>query len=581
MNKQEKRMQQNLNSTIESLRVAGHTKAQIIEALDKQFAAQEQEDGTLLEVATALSLEDVKVNTSTLPHSSLRSISAAGLSSASELDSHMAVVSSKSGGGKLKASAIADEKEGSDNDFYIKPEDLVQDYEEPVQQLSEEQRKRVGSKDSESSTETIVGKTDGGSRSKARFSLGSKTATLGDRGRTASGPQVEHALAYVVYESIAKKAIAGQKISQAAGKIVEAFKAFPISSDAALEMRDRMGEIAVEAMRFRTTKRSLKAQKESDPDFLSQEYDAAHDALIIAARVEYAKMISSAMDVCLLGANKMPNVSYPTEGVDPNPNTGKEKEAKNNLLLLSNFLGRVAGASGSEEKKADLLDDSALLEKLEKKWGITKDAVTAIFAGSEAEDFDLEDQLSDIILPTVQAQLTQHMGELFYYPSLQTTHHYTINGIAENWAVSKDDWCDVMKINPETEERIRGKTPKYNKGTLPRSNDLDEMVKTVGQAQVGFAHMLPELALFGDEKYKEIMDGFLVNSAINNSKENGGKGRGEMIAGLQIDGTPIEKLSYKTKEFFEINYANPRESHLKRSSPAATATTEHEVDGGR
>lgn len=92
--------------------------------------------------------------------------------------------------------------------------------------------------------------------------------------------------------------------------------------------------------------------------------------------------------------------------------------------------------------------------------------------------------------------------------------------------------------------------------------------------------LLPSLQYFGEENYREIMNGFLTNSVINNSRENGGKGWGEMIAGLQIDGTPIEKLSYKTKEFFEINYANPRESHLKRSSPAATATTEHEVDGG-
>ena len=45
------------------------------------------------------------------------------------------------------------------------------------------------------------------------------------------------------------------------------------------------------------------------------------------------------------------------------------------------------------------------------------------------------------------------MSELFYYPSLQTTHHYAINGIEGDWAVSKEEWCDVMKINPETETK--------------------------------------------------------------------------------------------------------------------------------
>lgn len=577
-----KATQQKASDAMASLSAAGHTREQIIAAFNQYFPSQEQEDGGISEATATLSLEDAKVNTSEVIHSSLRSATAVGLNISSKRDSSMAVASSKSGG-KLteKASAVADEKEDGDNDFYIEPEDLVQDQEEPIQQLPQDQRKRGGSKDSESSTETIVGKAEKSTGPKARFSLGSKTATPGDRGRTAAGPQVEHVLAYVAYESIAKKAIAGQKISEAAGKMMEVFSSFPISSDAMLEMENKMGGIAQEAMRFRVAKRSLKAQKGANPNFLPEaDYDASHDALIIAARVEYAKMIASAMDVCLLGANKMPNVSYPTEGVDPNPNTGKEKEAKNNLLLLSNFLGRVAGASGSEEKKEDLLDDSALLEKLEKKWGITKDAVTAIFAGSEVEDFDLEDQLSGIVFPTVQAQLTQHMGELFYYPSLQTTHHYTINGIAGNWAVSKEEWCDVMKIDPETEQRIRGKTPRYNKGTLPRGNDLDEMVKTVGQAQVGFAHMLPELALFGDEKYKEIMDGFLANSVINNSRENGGKGWGEMVVGLTVEGDLLDKLSFKIKEVSNINYDNPKESHLKKSSSATAAELEHEAGGG-
>ncbi len=434
-------MQHNLNSTIESLQLAGHTKEQIIEALDKQFVVQEQEDGGISEVAAALSLEDVEVNTSQAIGSSLGNPKAVGLSSSS-LDDSLLV----GGGGKLKLSAIADVKEEADNDFYIEPEDLVQDVEEPVQQLSEEQRRRVGSKDSESSTETIVGKSEDTSKSKARFSLGSKMATPGDRGRTLAGPQVEHALAYVAYESIAKKAIAGQKISEAAGKMMEAFSSFPISEEAMLEMQERMSEIAQEAMRFRTTKRSLKAQKEANPNFLSEDdYRASHDALKIAARAEYAKMISSAMDVCLLGANKMPNVSYPTEGAterkeDKNPNTGKEKEAKNNLLLLSSFLGRTDKA----EERADLLGDSEFLEKLETKWGISKEQVNSIFDGSDTEDFDLEDQLSEIILPTVQAQLTQHMSELFYYPNLQQTYRYPIKVksgreefvIEKYWAVS-------------------------------------------------------------------------------------------------------------------------------------------------
>ena len=551
--------QQSANEIFENLRNSGYTKEQLMEAFNQQFPERRGEEESLSKEVADLSLEDIKL----------------GGVETSQLDS-----SSMTSG--MKSSA-ADKKET--NDFYIDPEDLLENDEEPLQQLPIDQRKRGTSKDSESSTETIVGEKGGSSRSKARFSLGTKTATLGDRGRTASGPQVEHALAYVVYESIAKKAISGQKISEAAGKIMEAFAAFPISEQAMEEMGDRMTEITQEAMRFRTAKRSLKAQKEDNPNFLPEDdYNASHDALKIAARAEYARMISSAMDTCLLGANKMPNVSYPTEGVDPNPNTGKEKEAKNNLLLLNSFLGRAV----QTQDGTDLLGDSEFIKTLEKKWGISEEQVNSIFVGSETEDFDLEDQLGDIILPVVQAQLTKHMGELFYYPSLQQTYRYPIKVksgreefvIEKDWAVSRDEWCDVMKIDPTTEERIKGKTPKYNKGTLPRSNDLDEMIKTVGQAQVGFAHMLPELAFFGKRSYRTIMEDFLTNSAINNSKENGGKGWNEMVAGLAVEGDPLTKLSTKIIENAEINYDNPRESCLKKANSSTKFATEHEAGGG-
>ena len=229
----------------------------------------------------------------------------------------------------------------------------------------------------------------------------------------------------------------------------------------------------------------------------------------------------------------------------------------------------------------ELLDDSSLLSKLQDKWGIEKEIITNLFTKSLGDDFDLEDELNETIFPIVQSQITQHMSELFYYPSLQTTHHYTIGGVEGDWAVSKEEWCDIMKINPETEERIRDKTPKYNRGTLPRSNNLDEMVKTVGQAQVAFAHMLPELALFGDAKYKEIMNHFLANSVINASRENAERSWGDMIQELDRDGTLLEKLLDKIAGVFKIDYQNPRESRLKSSIPTVTLATEHEIAGGR
>jgi hypothetical protein len=46
-----------------------------------------------------------------------------------------------------------------------------------------------------------------------------------------------------------------------------------------------------------------------------------------------------------------------------------------------------------------------------------------------------------------------------------------------------------------------------------------------------------------------------------------------------MDGTKIEKLSDEIEKIFIIDYANPRESYLKRADSASTLTREHEAGG--
>ena len=75
------------------------------------------------------------------------------------------------------------------------------------------------------------------------------------------------------------------------------------------------------------------------------------------------------------------------------------------------------------------------------------------------------------------------------------------------------------------------------------------------------------------------MDGFLANSVISNSRENGGKGWGDLVVRLPGDDDSLTKLSTKINEIFRIDYANPRESCLKRAKSAATLATEHEAGG--
>jgi hypothetical protein len=126
--------QQGANEIFENMRNSGYTREQLSQAFEQFFPAQEQEEGELLRAAADLSLEDVKVNTSEVASSSLRSATALGLS-VSGLDyNSMAVASNKSGGGKIigKSSAAADDKKEADNDFFIDPKDLVENSEEPI-----------------------------------------------------------------------------------------------------------------------------------------------------------------------------------------------------------------------------------------------------------------------------------------------------------------------------------------------------------------------------------------------------------------------------------------------------------------
>lgn len=85
-----------------------------------------------------------------------------------------------------------------------------------------------------------------------------------------------------------------------------------------------------------------------------------------------------------------------------------------------------------------------------------------------------------------------------------------------------------MKTVPETGERVPGK-PKYNQGTLPRSNNLDEMYKTVAQAQVAFSKMLPAFRHLSADRYEEITDEFLKQSVLQDSKLNRNRGWDQIV----------------------------------------------------
>ena len=144
----------------------------------------------------------------------------------------------------------------------------------------------------------------------------------------------------------------------------------------------------------------------------------------------------------------MQYANFPNEGVRPNPNTGSELVSKNRLALLSCVLERVweirnlldATDAKSQEKLRVWMGSfreylsQGRRKNLEQCWQIT---------GNQIEDL-LEGKLKidDIFTPTLQKQIANYIGQLFYYPRLKKTHHYTINAVTGDWSVSKKKWCD-------------------------------------------------------------------------------------------------------------------------------------------
>lgn len=125
----------------------------------------------------------------------------------------------------------------------------------------------------------------------------------------------------------------------------------------------------------------------------------------------------------------------------------------------------------------------------------------------------------------------------------------------ENWAVSQKIWAS--------------KSQKYNKGTLPRSNNLEEMYKTVAIAQVSFAHMMPSLSLLGQVTYTRIMDGFLEHAVLSDRSVDAS---GKVIKGWNTiinQHLHTEDTLYELKEhinsYSTVNYLSPKESYLSKS----------------
>ncbi len=422
------------------------------------------------------------------------------------------------------------------------------------------------SENSDSSTE-VHGKIEGNPSHKSVVSPSSgRFATTIERGRTAIGPQVEHATARVVYSRMVDQIIDRTTISKTRDALREAFSHLPISSDDLVEMGNVVETAAEKIARYKAERDKIKELRGRTD--LSFNPDVVNEVMVEGIKAMNAKTAAILIDYAVFAANKMLYANFPTEGVPANPNTGSEQTAKNRLALLSDVLERVGEIrdlsertdDGSQEKlqrKQKLFREYFSPKKqdnLEKHWGITKDQVDGLLTGTV--------EIDALFTQAVEDKITNYVGQLFYYPRLQAPQHYTINGVEGDWAVTKEDWCDVMKIDPETEQRISG-TPKYNSGTLPRSNDPEIMYDVAGRHLVAAFNAFRGLSRFGRENQEAMVDGFLEKSVLENSELNRNQGWEGLVdpkigRAIDLDSTKgeIEKvtiLGHKNRIFAAKN----------------------------
>ncbi len=246
---------------------------------------------------------------------------------------------------------------------------------------------------------------------------------------------------------------------------------------------------------------ALKKLEKTDPPHIKE-------ALITANRSKLASAIALIIDDCIFGANKMPYASLPTEGVDSNPNTGKERTAKNNLKLLSDFLLEIEEAKNLKlspdpekqqkwnEKIEELKQDKYLLSNLNKIWGIDNNQANNLIEGKVS---------ADSIFTAIQEKISKHISELFYYPSLTKTHEYSIDGEIKGWAVSEEDWDKVIE------------SKKYNKGTNPRSNDHEILGQLAGRHLVLIFNCFKGISTFDVDNQEIITQDLIEKSVLNDN----------------------------------------------------------------
>jgi hypothetical protein len=382
------------------------------------------------------------------------------------------------------------------------------------------------------------------------FNAQGEAITSGIRGRTDVGPQVEHPSAYVLFEQLAYSSIEGKKVSEIPQNLANNFGSLPLKQESIERMQTLSGEakelVPVEVRKIATRQirggnhilvakdylRELINNTRSKIDDSNQvryldEIDKGlnritseidthpiRQAIRLGNRANLAPVVKEIMDDCVFGANKMKYASLPTEGVPPNPNTGQEQHAKNDLLLLSDFIQdarSVVDLNASENDQLmqtlpeDLrvLDDIKTLETLQKKWNISSKAIERLLDTSTGKSFpERLDQLLQVKVDGVPKldDMVKYMETILTKPidgersqSVKAkigeilTNAEDIALFKEKWEISASDIGRLLNCskNPELLEGVKSqlKSQKHAATDLVEEENEEQLITKILQAQ--------------------------------------------------------------------------------------------------
>jgi hypothetical protein len=408
------------------------------------------------------------------------------------------------------------------------------------------------------------------------------------------GKDAEHGSAYVLFQELAYSSLEKGRMADGVSNLIESFSCLPLKQEAIVKIshiqegmppelapRERRKE-ATENLRSANylhqaqdyanalvANRRSQLTKEGTQPLLglsAQDEEVRLDNILNATsranreieirpiseairlgnRASLSPYVREITDECVFAAGNMVNASFPDEGVPKNPNTGQERWAKDDLVLLSNFMLKIRelhrlGRSEEDQAKKQEEIDSLDWRKLNKKWGIDKERINDLLDQEEGQfqaglDSLLEIRLEDSL--TVQDKISQRMGHLFYYPRVDP------NNLPEN----SPAWKNALEQK------------KYKQGTRPRDNDPEIMYEVVGRHIVLVMNCFKGLGEFNAQKQEELVNSFLQKSVLENSELNDGQGWKDEI----FSNMPTEFALPQLKDFIgghaTIRYSiNPNE----------------------